>query len=282
MSRAILLSICGVLLGAACLIAYLGMHESYARLRDGTVYDGTVTEHRSDGVIYEYVDERGETQKRISRDAPQSLREELPVGAAVKVHASSTDTKLAQDVERPPFLLLLGALGSLAFAVWIVIRGRVLRRRFQEAAGDFEATLGLAIARARTQYVAMFVIGMVFAAGFVFVIVAAPDVGTGEAVFIGLLALASLGLAGVGGRRAWAVRDVTRSEIFRRLQQTPQRVTRVQGLRVTSGDVPGVSHHSFTVHFDDGYQFQISLGDIGVQEFVVALQQRAPQAEFAV
>ncbi|MCB9718095.1 MAG: hypothetical protein H6712_29865 [Myxococcales bacterium] len=282
MGRAILLCICGVLLAAACSIAYLGMHESYARLRDGKTYDGVVTEFRSDGMIFEYVDEQGEPQQRISQDPPQSILDELSVGSPVVVHRSSTDTKIAQEVQPPPILLLFGAGASLVFAVWIVLRARTLQRKFRAAVGDFDATLLLAISKSRGQYVAMFVIGLVFTAMFMIVVFAASDVSVASGVVLGLLALGSMFLAGLGGWRAWVLRDIRRSKIFLRLLQTPERVTHVQGIRAWAEGVPGATHYSFTVFFDDRYQFTISLGQIGVDEFLAALRERAPQAEFAV
>lgn len=280
MGRAILVCICCVLGAVACSIVYLATTESYNRLKKSPPMDGKIVAVRkSKGkVYYKFTDKKGRWRGPYFEKVSAKQMEALPVGTRVKVLQSSTNTQLEVVTKAPSFLWVLSALLLLFLGGYAIVRVKRIKKKFQQHAGDLEETVLLALRISRSH---MLMGGLVFVlmGGFIGIVPIFASGKMWEKIFLWVLALLAAGMSIWFFRKFADLLHPERSRIMMVLSQQPERIVWFY-LYHAESELPGATHSTVMLCLDDGQKYPISLGQLGVQQFINAVAQRAPHATY--
>ena len=219
------------LLGAACCgIAWAGLHDEYATLRDGEHVTGTVSAvepHATYVTVHIDYLRRGTPDSTLAYPRTEEAAE-LPVGAKVELLVSSSGVIRASrlDEKRPPLGLLVGAIVGLLAGLG-AIAAQIGLRRPRRAQREPLDPLYDALARTRNVRFAGVFLFVPFAIGLGIVPLLAAgseDFTLGHAIMFEALAAGSLGVAAWLGAVAFRLRDPRRNPIAELVEKRPHEI----------------------------------------------------------
>lgn len=271
----------GVLVSAACLIAYLALTSEYedALASEGT--PGRVIEVREDAIRYEMHspgspwddDGDGWVGPYTDEDVPESALATLRPGNPVTVKGGQLEVSLS----RPSPLLLLGVFLGLLIVAWAFVGPLLEKKAIAEAQSDPLRLIELMVKKTRSAKLMGGSITLVMGL-FIAVIPFFDDsAGTGGLVFLvalGAIAILAGGLMLFG---AWQLRDPKSAPVMRAILETPERIVWVYQHVL---EVNGVPNHHIYVHMEDGQRHEFNLLQADPGALMIALQERLPGAVF--
>lgn len=271
----------GVLISAACLIAYLALTSEYedALASEGTA--GRVIEVREDAIRYEMYspgspwDEDGDgwVGPYTDEDVPDSALATLQPGNPVTVKGGQLEVSLS----RPSVLLLLGVFLGLFIVAWAFVGPMLERKAIAEAQSDPVRLIELMVKKTRTSQL---IGGSITALMGVFIAVIPffdESAGTGGLIFLVALGAIAIAAGGLMLFNAWKLRDPKRAPIMRAILETPERIVWVYQF---IHEVNGVANHHIYVHLEDGQRHEFNIRQVDPQPLLLALGERLPHAIF--
>lgn len=226
----VLIAIIYLLAGVCCGIAWAGLHDEYASLRDGEHVTGTVSAvepHATYATVHIDYLRRGTPDSTLAYP-PTSEAAQYPVGAKVDLLVSSSGVIRASqlDGKRPPLGLLVGAIVGL-LAGLAAIAAQIGLKRPRRAQREPLDPLYDALARTRNVRLAGVFLFVPFAIAFAIVplLATGSDALTlGQTIMFEALAAASLGVAAWLGAVAFRLRDPCRNPIAELVEKRPEEI----------------------------------------------------------
>jgi amino acid transporter len=271
----------GVLISAACLIAYLAMTSEYedALASEGTA--GRVLEVREDAIRYEIHspgspwddDGDGWIGPYTDDDVPDSALATLQPGNPVTVKGGQLEVSLS----RPSPLLLFGVFLGLLIVAWAFVGPRLERKAIAEAQSNPIQLIELMLKKTRTTAIVGGSIMLLMGAGIAVVPFLDDSAGTGGMIFLIALGALAIGVGVFTLLRAWKLRDPKRTPIMRAILEQPERVVWVYQF---IHEVNGVPNHHIYVHMEDGKRHEFNIAQVDPEPLLMALRERLPSAVF--
>lgn len=270
----------GVLVSAACLIAFLAMTDEYERARVADPRQARVLEVREGVVRYE-VYEPGSSWDEDGDGWVGPYRDEgVPAEAAAALSPGDPLVRRGGQLElslAPPTKLLLVGVGlGILFALWSIISPILERRAVRRAQADPIRLFELMAKKTRTTKLIAALV-LLACAAFIGGIAAIVDGAPWERAFLGGLALVALAVALFAAYGAWTLRDPRKAPVVRALLETPEKIVWVYEHRVI---VSGVASHNLFLYCDDGQRLEFNLQQLTPEPLLDALAQRLPHAVF--
>lgn len=271
----------GILITAACLIAYLAMTSEYEDALASEGSPGRVLEVTGDAIRYEVYspgspwDDNGDGWVGPYTDdgVPDSALATLQPGNPVTVK----DGQLEVSLSRPSPLLLLGVFLGLLIAAWAFIGPMLERKAIAEAQSDPIRLIELMVEKTRNNAIVAGLIVALMGAGIGVVPFFDDSAGTGGLVFLVALALIAVGAGGFMLFNAWRLRDPKKAPVMRAILETPHRIVWVyQHVH----EVNGVANNHIYVFLEDGTRHDFNIMQIDPQPLLIALRERLPNALF--
>jgi len=278
---AFLKSLIGVLISAACLIAYLAMTSEYDDALASEGKPGRVIEVTEDAVRFEIHDpgspwdEDGDgwVGPYTDEDAPDSALATLQPGNPVTIKKGQLEVSLS----RPSPLLLFGVFLGLLIAAWAFVGPMLERKAIQEAQSDPIQLITLMVRKTRNTQIIAGGITLVMGLGIVVVPFFDDSAGTGGLIFLVALGAIAI-LAGLFMlAKAWTLWDPKRAPIMRAILEQPHHICWVYQF---VHEVNGVANNHIYVHLEDGTKLEFSLMQLDASPLLMALQERLPNAIF--
>lgn len=270
----------GLLVAAACLIAFLAMTDEYERAKAALPREARVLEVRDGVVRYEIHDPEsswdddgdGWVGPYSDEGVPSEAAARLSPGQTVVERWGQLDLSLAP----PSKLLLVGVVLGLLFSVWMIVAPILERRAVARAASDPVQLFVLMAKKTRTTKLVAAAVLLGCAALLVGLAVAVEG-KLWERGFIGGLGVLALALAAFAAYAAWELRDPRRAPVVRAILETPQRIVWVYEHRVL---VNGIASHNVYLFCDDGTRLELNLQQLSPEPALQALEARLPHAVF--
>ncbi|MBO6934008.1 MAG: hypothetical protein JJ863_03510 [Deltaproteobacteria bacterium] len=280
-AMAILKSLIGVLITAACLIAYLAMTSEYDDALASEGKPGRVLEVTEDGVRYEIHDPGspwdddgdGWVGPYTDEDAPESALATLRPGNPVTIKKGQLEVSLS----RPSPLLLFGVFFGLLIAAWAFIGPMLERRALEDAQSDPIRLITFMVKKTRNTQIIAGAITLLMGLGIVVVPFFDDSAGTGGLIFLVALGAVAILAALFMFSKAWTLRDPSRAPVMRAILEQPQRICWVYQF---THEVNGVPNYHIFVHLEDGKKLEFSLAQIDPSSLLMALKERLPHAIF--
>lgn len=270
----------GLLVSAACLIAFLAMTDEYERARASDAREARVLEVRDGVVRYEILDPGsswdddgdGWVGPYSDEGVPEEAAAALSPGDPLVERMGQLELSLAP----PSKLLLLGVALGLLFAVWMIVAPILERRAVARAASD-PVQLVVLMAK-KTRATKLVATAVLFGCAALLVGLAIAVEGKlWERGFIGGLGVLSLGLAAFAAYGAWELRDPRAAPVVRAILETPRRIVWVYEHRVL---VNGIASHNVYLFCDDGTRLELNLQQLSPEPALAALEAKLPHAVF--
>ncbi len=274
-------SLIGVLISAACLIAYLAMTSEYDDAIESEGKPGRVIEVTEDAIRFEIHDpgspwdEDGDgwVGPYTDDDAPDSALATLQPGNPVTIKKGQLEVSLS----RPSPLLLFGVFLGLLIAAWAFVGPMLERKAIQEAQSDPIRLITFMVKKTRNTQIIAGTLMVLMGLGIVVVPFFDDSAGTGGLIFLVALGAIAI-LAGLFMfSRAWTLRDPKRAPIMRAILEQPQRICWIYQF---TQEVNGVPNYHIYVHLEDGTQLEFNLAQLDPGPLLMALQERLPHAIF--
>ncbi len=271
----------GVLITAACLIAYLALTSEYEDALASEGKPGRVLEVREDAIRYEIHDPGsmwdddgdGWVGPYTDEDVPDSALATLQPGNPVTVKGGQLEVSLS----RPSPLLLLGVFLGLFLAVWAFVGPMLERKAIAEAQSDPVKLIELMVKKTRSSQL---IGGSITALMGIFIAVIPffdDSAGTGGLVFLVVLGLIAIAAGGLMLFNGWKLRDPKRAPIMVAILQTPDRIVWVYQF---VHEVNGVANNHIYVHLEDGTRHEFNIRQADPNPLLIALQEKIPNAIF--
>lgn len=270
----------GILVAAACMIAFLGLTDEYERAMRAPQDEARVLDVKGEVVRYELhkpgsqwdKDGDGWIGPYSDKDVPEAKRATLSPGASLVVRQGKLELSLAP----PTKLLLVGILLGLAFAVWAFVGPMLDARALRRASANPQMLFELMARKTRTTKIL---------AGLLLIAISAPIAAIAAVVEAKLWERAFLvGLGGVGvlfglvvlygARELW---DIRQAPIVRLLRDEPKRIVWVYEYRLVVNDVP---NYNIYLCCDDGQRFEFNLAQWDPAPLLDVLAKQLPHAVF--
>lgn len=270
----------GILLAAACTIAFLAMTDGYERTLRAPAKEARVLEVKGSAVRYELhspgspwdKDGDGWVGPYVDEDVPEAKRATLTKGAPLVVREGKLELSLAP----PTKLLLVGILLGIAFTIWTFVGPILDARALKRAAANPQQLFELMLRKTRTTKIL---------AGLLLVAISAPIAAVAAIVEAKLWERVFLvGLGGVGVLfglvvlyGAWELRNISQAPLMRLLRDEPRRIIWVYEYRLVVNDVP---NYNIYVCCDDGQRFEFNLAQWDPAPLIDVLAKQLPHAAF--